>query len=104
LTYSNWWRANFSPAESRMLMMAVSCTKALLVILCFMHIWWEANWKFVLTIPAALMSIFLLLMLIPDVGMRLRHASEERIHAMAEPRPDQPPPQPAEHPPAEPAS
>src|SRR5262249_22544486 len=45
LTYFPWWRHNFTPAESRMLMMAVSCSKALLVILCFMHIWWEANWK-----------------------------------------------------------
>jgi cytochrome c oxidase subunit IV len=90
LTYSTWWRANFTPAESRMLMMAVSCTKALLVILCFMHIWWEANWKFVLTIPAMLMSIFLMLMLVPDVGLRLRHASEERRFQMAEPKVEQP--------------
>jgi cytochrome c oxidase subunit 4 len=72
-----------------MLMMAVSCTKALLVILCFMHIWWEANWKFILTIPAMLMSIFLILMLVPDVGLRLRHASEERLYNMAEPRAEQ---------------
>ena len=51
-------------------MMAVSCTKAMLVIMFFMHLLWEANWKWVLTIPASCMSIFLLLMLIPDVGMR----------------------------------
>ena len=88
LTYSNWWRSNFTVAESRMLMMAVSTCKALLVILCFMHIWWEANWKFVLTIPAALMSIFLIIMLVPDVGLRLRRASEERKYSMAEPRPE----------------
>lgn len=87
LTSFPWWRANFTVAESRMLMMAVSCCKALLVILFFMHIWWEANWKFVLTIPAALMSIFLMLMLVPDIGLRLRHASEERLHSMAEFKP-----------------
>ncbi|HEY2826945.1 MAG TPA: cytochrome C oxidase subunit IV family protein [Pirellulales bacterium] len=104
LTYSNWWRANFSEAESRMLMMAVSCTKALLVILCFMHIWWEANWKFVLTIPAMLMSIFLILMLIPDVGMRSHHASEERKFNMAEPKAAEPKLPAAEHPAAAPAS
>jgi len=34
LTYFPWWRHHFTPAESRMLMMAVSCSKALLVILC----------------------------------------------------------------------
>ena len=60
-------------------MMAVSCTKAMLVILFFMHVKYEANWKYVLTIPAGMMSIFLMLMLVPDVGMRLQHASEERM-------------------------
>src|SRR5215471_918321 len=89
LTYFPWWRHNFTTAESRMLMMAVSCTKALLVILCFMHIWWEANWKFVLTVPAAFMSLFLILMLVPDIGMRMRSASEERLHHMALPRVEQ---------------
>jgi len=87
-----------------MLMMAVSCTKALLVILFFMHVLWEANWKFVLTIPAMLMSIFLLLMLVPDIGMRLRHASEERKFQAAEPPPEQASPPAAPQPAAEPAS
>ena len=40
-------------------MMAVCCTKAMLVILFFMHVKYEANWKYVLTIPAGFMSIFL---------------------------------------------
>ena len=51
-------------------MMAVSCTKAMLVIMFFMHLLWEANWKWVLTIPASFMSIFLMLMLVPDIGWR----------------------------------
>ena len=58
--------------------MAVSCTKAMLVVLFFMHVLWEANWKYVLTIPAAMMAIFLALMLVPDVGMRTRMVSQER--------------------------
>ncbi len=63
-------------------MMAVSCGKAMLVILFFMHLKWEANWKYVLTIPSIMMSVFLVCMLIPDVGMRQRKYSEERvIHA-----------------------
>ena len=33
---------------------------------------WEANWKYVLTIPASMMSIFLVLMLVPDIGRRTR--------------------------------
>jgi cytochrome c oxidase subunit 4 len=64
-------------------MMAVSCTKAMLVILFFMHVWWEANWKYVLTIPAAMMALFLGIMLIPDVGMRNRMVSQERALHMA---------------------
>jgi cytochrome c oxidase subunit IV len=58
----------------------------MLVILFFMHVLYEANWKFVLTIPAALMSIFLILMLVPDVGMRSHWASEERQFNQAEER------------------
>src|SRR5690606_10874351 len=85
MTQANWWREAFSPQVSWAFMMAVSCTKAMLVILFFMHVLYEANWKFVLTIPAALMSIFLVLMLIPDVGLRGRTVSEERAHHMARP-------------------
>jgi len=60
-------------------MMAVSICKAMLVMLFFMHLKWEANWKYVLTIPASLMSVFLVLMLIPDVMLRHRHYSEPRL-------------------------
>ena len=59
-------------------MMAVSCAKASLVILFFMHLKWEANWKYVLTVPASIMSVFLMLMLIPDIGLRTRWYAEER--------------------------
>jgi len=65
-------------------MMAVSCTKATLVVLFFMHLKWEANWKYVLTVPSALMSVFLVLMLVPDIGLRTRKYSEERAAFAAE--------------------
>tara|TARA_Y100000814_G_scaffold288865_1_gene260951 strand:+ start:376 stop:873 length:498 start_codon:yes stop_codon:yes gene_type:complete len=61
------------------LMMAISCGKALLVIMFFMHLLWEANWKWVLTIPASMMSVFLVVMLVPDVGRRGNNYSEERL-------------------------
>jgi cytochrome c oxidase subunit IV len=77
-----------SPGTMWAMMMAVSCAKAMLVILFFMHILWEANWKYVLTIPASMMSIFLLLMLIPDIGRRTERYSEERWLHAAEPEPD----------------
>ena len=67
-----------TPAIGWTIMMAVSCCKALLVMLFFMHLIWEANWKYVLTIPASIMSVFLLLMLFPDVLGRTNTYSEER--------------------------
>ena len=83
-TVSDAWPFKDTPSIGWAFMMAVSCTKAMLVILCFMHMWWEANWKYVLTIPAAMMSVFLVLMLVPDVGLRGRKYSEERIIHAAE--------------------
>jgi cytochrome c oxidase subunit 4 len=71
LTYFDFWREHVSVHASRALMMAVSCTKAMLVIMFFMHLLWEANWKWVLTIPASFMSIFLMFMLVPDIGWRI---------------------------------
>jgi cytochrome c oxidase subunit 4 len=73
-TYSSYWP--FSKEVAWAFMMAVSCTKAMLVIMFFMHLFWEANWKWVLTIPASFMSIFLMLMLVPDVGMRQNNGYE----------------------------
>jgi cytochrome c oxidase subunit 4 len=70
-------------------MMAVSCTKAMLVIMFFMHLLWEANWKWVLTIPASFMSIFLMLMLVPDIGWRQNNGfarySDDRLLYAADP-------------------
>ena len=67
-------------------MMAISCGKAMLVILFFMHLKWEANWKYVLTVPASIMSIFLVLMLIPDIGRRTNYYSPARGLFAAPPR------------------
>lgn len=85
-----------SPGTMWAMMMAVSCAKAMLVILFFMHMLWEANWKYVLTIPASMMSLFLLLMLIPDVGRRTDRYSEERWLYAADPKAEEKEPA-AEH-------
>ena len=85
LTYSSVWPWRDQPHVGWAFMLAVSCTKAMLVVLFFMHVLWEANWKFVLTIPAAMMAIFLALMLVPDVGLRNRMVSQERLLHMARP-------------------
>ena len=79
-----------SPGTMWAAMMAVSCAKAMLVILFFMHLMWEANWKYVLTIPSAMMSLFLLLMLVPDIGRRTDRYSEERWLYAAEPKAEKP--------------
>ena len=84
-TYTDLWWFKGDAMATRTFMMAVSCMKALLVIMFFMHLIWEANWKYVLTIPAAMMSVFLVLMLIPDVGCRARGYAEERMQHAAEP-------------------
>jgi cytochrome c oxidase subunit 4 len=67
-TYSSYWP--FPKHVAWVFMIAISCTKAMLVIMFFMHLLFEANWKWVLTVPASVMSIFLMLMLVPDIGMR----------------------------------
>ena len=91
LTYTDFWRNHFDVRAGWFLMMAVSCCKAMLVILFFMHVKYEANWKYVLTIPTSIMSVFLVLALVPDVGLRNREAiggrnvSSERLQHMAEP-------------------
>ena len=85
MTWTTWWQTMFSSHVGWAFMMAISCTKALLVILFFMHLKYEANWKYVLTIPAGFMSIFLALMLVPDVGMRFWHYSRERLEFCALP-------------------
>jgi cytochrome c oxidase subunit 4 len=85
LTFTSYWPWRDQPHVGWAFMMAVSCTKAMLVVLFFMHVLWEANWKYVLTIPAAMMAVFLAIMLIPDVGMRNRMVSQERALHMARP-------------------
>ena len=84
-TYSAAWPWRDQPQVGWAFMLAVSCTKAMLVVLFFMHVWWEANWKYVLTIPAAMMAMFLVIMLIPDIGLRNRMVSQERALHMARP-------------------
>jgi cytochrome c oxidase subunit IV len=88
-TYSSYWPFREQKQITWAFMLAVSCTKAMLVIMFFMHSLWEANWKWVLTIPASCMSIFLMLMLVPDVGMRQNNGyarySRERLLWAADP-------------------
>lgn len=92
ITYFDPWPLD-TPAVQRMFMMAVSCSKAMLVILFFMHLKYEANWKYVLTIPASIMAVFLVLALVPDIGSRVNgfldyegKYSSDRMKHVGQPR------------------
>ena len=83
-TYTPFWPFGDAIFIKRLWMFAVSCTKAMLVILFFMHLKWEANWKWVVTVPASMMSLLLILALVPDIGFRMRHASRDRLSGLAD--------------------
>lgn len=85
------WPFHDQPAVGWAFMFAVACSKAMLVILFFMHVKYEASWKYVLTVPPAIMAVFLILALVPDIGRRNflglggRRVSDERLMHMAVP-------------------
>jgi cytochrome c oxidase subunit IV len=82
--YSPLWPFQETPWIRIAFMFTVSCIKAFLVISFFMHLRWEANWKYVLTIPTSIMAIFLMIMLTPDIGFRVLRFAEERLQYDAE--------------------
>ena len=83
LTGLSYWIANSWLMENALYgslaMIGVSAAKALLVISFFMHLWWENRWKYVLTIPAILISVVLVVLLIPDVLDRVGTYSKTRL-------------------------
>lgn len=50
------------------LVMAVACAKAMCVMMFFMHLKFEGNWKYVLLAPTTILAIGLPLALFPDIG------------------------------------
>ena len=84
LTGVSYWIANSNlMVESRSLargcLIAVSAAKAFLVVVFFMHLWWERNWKYALTLPAIVLASVLVLLLIPDIGLRTKSYSTDRM-------------------------
>ena len=59
--------------ENRMitivLVLAVAVAKALCVMMFFMHLKFEGNWKYVLLAPTTILAIGLPLALLPDIGV-----------------------------------
>lgn len=56
-------------AVTIVLVMAVAVAKALCVMMFFMHLKFEGNWKFVLLAPTTILAIGLPLALMPDVAL-----------------------------------
>jgi cytochrome c oxidase subunit 4 len=82
LTGTSFIAANSSLMENRfvgsLIIGGISLLKAMLVVLFFMHLWWEASWKYLVTVPALVMAVILALSLIPDIGYRTGLYSQER--------------------------
>ncbi len=82
LTGLSFWIANSDLMDNRPVawgaMLAVSVCKASLVVMFFMHLWWERAWKYVLTIPALIMGGLLVLLLVPDIALRTESYSKQR--------------------------
>ena len=89
LTAMSFWVANShlmeNPTTGWAAMMAISTAKAMLVILFFMHLWWEKSWKYILTVPVTIIGVVLVLLLIPDIGNRFATYSKTRQTAAPEP-------------------
>ncbi|MBL8891900.1 MAG: cytochrome C oxidase subunit IV family protein [Planctomycetaceae bacterium] len=90
LTLASFWVANAEnlfalPQTKWQVMIGISSAKAALVVLFFMHFWWEHSWKYLLTIPTLLMAVVLVVALIPDILQRRESYSDTRLnHSAAE--------------------
>ncbi len=59
---------SFSKPVTMVLVLAVACAKALCVMMFFMHLKFEGNWKYVLLAPTTILAIGLPIALFPDIG------------------------------------
>ncbi|MEJ7590602.1 MAG: cytochrome C oxidase subunit IV family protein [Planctomycetaceae bacterium] len=66
------------------LVMSVAITKALCVMMFFMHLKFEGNWKFVLLAPTTILAIGLPLALFPDVGASYYTPTAPQVTSWAE--------------------
>ncbi len=56
-------------AVTVVLVMAVALAKALCVMMFFMHLKFEGNWKFILLAPTTILALGLPMALMPDIGV-----------------------------------
>ncbi len=60
---------HFAKPVTIVLVFAVAVAKALCVMMFFMHLKFEGNWKYVLLAPTTILAIGLPLALMPDIGV-----------------------------------
>lgn len=61
-------KISLTPGVTLVLVLAVACTKAMCVMMYFMHLKFEGNWKYVLLAPTTILAIGLPVALFPDIG------------------------------------
>lgn len=66
------------------LVLSVAVTKALCVMMFFMHLKFEGNWKFVLLAPTTILAIGLPLALFPDIGASYYTQTAPQVTSWAE--------------------
>lgn len=62
------------------LVLAVAVAKALCVMLFFMHLKFERNWKYVILAPTTILAIGLPLALLPDIGVHYYTLDVPQVH------------------------
>ena len=62
------------------LVLSVAVAKALCVMLFFMHLKFERNWKYVLLAPTTILALGLPLALLPDVGVHYYTVDVPQVH------------------------
>ncbi|MEY3458469.1 MAG: hypothetical protein RL215_1626 [Planctomycetota bacterium] len=74
----------FSKAVTIVLVLAVACAKASCVMMYFMHLKFEGNWKFVLLAPTTILAIGLPIALFPDIGSSYYTATAPQVGVWSE--------------------
>ncbi|MCA9034892.1 MAG: cytochrome C oxidase subunit IV family protein [Planctomycetaceae bacterium] len=72
---------HFSKPVTIVLVTAVAMAKALCVMMFFMHLKFEGNWKYVLLAPTTILAIGLPLALMPDIGVPYYTSTAPQYHS-----------------------
>ncbi|MFN8707037.1 MAG: cytochrome C oxidase subunit IV family protein [Planctomyces sp.] len=71
---------HFAKPVTIVLVFAVAVAKALCVMMFFMHLKFEGNWKYVLLAPTTILAIGLPLALMPDIGASYYPSAAPQVH------------------------